>query len=100
MLPVGAKPDCPQIHQITAIPPLPNKALRIGAVRRALQNQRDNLLAFAGMLDEKLDAIAHNTAVPPYLVRATCLLRRKPDTSDAFWQGWNRLHTAMGHRFY
>jgi len=78
----------------------PEDALRIGAVRRALQNQRDSLLAFVGILEAKLDAIAHNAAVPPYLVRATCLLHRKPRTSDAFWQGWNRLHAAMGHRFH
>jgi hypothetical protein len=38
-------------------------------------------------------------AVPDYLVRATCLLHRKPDWC-AFWQGWNRLHAAMGRKFY
>ncbi|MFL9989221.1 hypothetical protein [Paraburkholderia sediminicola] len=38
--------------------------------------------------------------MPDFLVRATCLLHRKPDTSGAFWQGWNRLHAAMGHKFY
>ncbi|WP_218827290.1 hypothetical protein, partial [Caballeronia sordidicola] len=32
--------------------------------------------------------------------RATCLLHRKPDTSGALWQGWNRLHAAMGRKFY
>lgn len=73
---------------------------RIGAMRCALQNQRNDLLAFAEVLDQKLDAIAHNTAVSSYLVRATCLLHRKPDTSNLFWQGWNRLHAAMGHQFY
>ena len=73
---------------------------RIGAVRRALQNQRDDLLAFAGVLDEKLDAIARTAAVPHYLVRATCLLHRKPDSSAVFWQGWNRLHAAMGCKLY
>ena len=31
-----------------------------------------------------LAAIARAVAVPDYLVRATCLLHRKPDTSDAF----------------
>jgi len=35
-----------------------------------------------------------------YLVRATCLLHRKPETSGAFWQAWNRLHAAMGRKFY
>ena len=69
-------------------------------MRRALQNQRDDLLAFAGVLDEKLDAIARATAVPGHLVRTTCLPHRKPETSGAFWQAWNRLHAAMGRKFY
>jgi hypothetical protein len=78
----------------------PEDPSRIGTMRRALQNQRDDLLAFAGVLDEKLDAIAGATAVSGYLVRATCLLHRKPETSGAFWQAWNRLHAAMGRKIY
>ena len=78
----------------------PEDPSRIGTMRVALQNQRDDLLAFVGVLDDKLAAIAHAAAVPDYLVRATCLLHRKPDTSGAFWQGWNQLHAAMGHKFY
>jgi hypothetical protein len=31
---------------------------------------------------------------------ATCLLHRKPETSAAFWQAWNRLHAAIGRKFY
>jgi hypothetical protein len=52
------------------------------------------------VLDNKLAAIARTAAVPDYLVRETCLVHRKPDTSGAFWQYWNRLHAAMGHKFY
>ena len=78
----------------------PEDPSRIGTMRIALQKQRDDLLAFAGVLDDKLTAIARAVAVPDYLVRATCLLHRKPDTSDAFWQGWSRLHAAMGRKFY
>jgi hypothetical protein len=78
----------------------PEDPSRIGTMRVALQNQRDDLLAFVGVLDDKLAAIARAAAVPDYLVRATCLLHRKPDTSGAFWQGWNRLHAAMGRKFY
>jgi hypothetical protein len=29
-----------------------------------------------------------------------CLLHRKPETSAAFWQAWNRLHAAIGRKFY
>ena len=78
----------------------PEDPSRIGTLRRALQNQRDGLLAFAAVLDQKLTAIARTAAVSEHLVRATCLLHRKPDTSGLFWLGWNRLHAAMGHRFY
>jgi hypothetical protein len=49
----------------------PDDPSRIGAVRRALQNQRGDLLAFAGVLDDKLAAIARAAAIPDYLVRAT-----------------------------
>ena len=62
--------------------------VRIATFRRALQNQRDDLLAFAGVLDGRLDAIARTHDVAPELVRATCVLHRKPETSPAFWQGW------------
>ncbi|MGF6873888.1 hypothetical protein [Paraburkholderia sp. MM5477-R1] len=55
-------------------------ARRIRPVRIALQNQRDDLLAFAGVLDEKLAAIAQRANVSDELVRAACVLRRKPRT--------------------
>ncbi|TDN62242.1 hypothetical protein [Paraburkholderia sp. BL10I2N1] len=73
---------------------------RIRPVRRALQNQRDDLLAFAGVLDGKLAAIAQAEQVPDYLVRAACVLHRKPTSSPAYWQGWSRLRSKMGSRFH
>ena len=73
---------------------------RTGAYRRALQNQRDGLLAFAGLLDEKLDAIAQTHNVARALVREVCILHRKSETSSAFWQGWNRLLTRIGRPFH
>ena len=72
----------------------------IGTLRRALHNQRDDLLAFAGVLDLKLAAIARDAAVPEHLVRVTCLLHRKPPTSGAFWRDRSELYHAMGHKFY
>jgi hypothetical protein len=57
------------------------------------------LLAFARVLDDKLAAIARAATVPDYLVRATCLLHRTPDTSGIFWQGY-RLHAVLGRKFY
>src|SRR4051794_15079403 len=51
---------------------------RIRPVRVALQNQRDDPLAFAGVLDTELAAIARAHAVPEPLVRAACMLHRCP----------------------
>ena len=73
---------------------------RIRPVRIALQNQRDDLLAFAGVLDEKLAAIARVHEVSDSLVREACVLHRLPTTSTAYWRGWNRLRTKTGNKFH
>jgi hypothetical protein len=71
---------------------------RIRPVRIALQNQRDDLLAFSGVLDDKLEAIAQTHALPMSVVRQTCGLQRKPATSPTYWQGWCQLCSQMGHK--
>ena len=71
---------------------------RIGKVRIALQNQRDDLLAFAGVLDGKLEAIAQTHELPMSVVRQACVLQRKPETSPIYWEGWCRLCAQMGHK--
>jgi len=45
--------------------------------------QRDDLLAFAGVLDTKLAGIAHNSKVCIDLVRGACLLQRKSSFSTS-----------------
>ena len=75
-------------------------ARRIRPVRVALQNQRDELLAFAGVLDAKLAEIAHAHAIAEPLVREACVLHRLPTTSAAYWQGWNRLRAQIGSKFH
>jgi hypothetical protein len=49
---------------------------RIRPVRTALEKRRDDLLAFAGVLDHKLARIARDYDVPLYLVRDLCVLER------------------------
>jgi len=78
----------------------PEDARRIRPVRVALRNQRDDLLAFAGVLDTKLAGIARTLEVSPLLVREACVLHRLPTTSTAYWQGWNRLRAEMGGKFH
>ena len=56
----------------------------IRKLRKALHNQRDQLLAFAGVVDQKLADIADCFKLPLQAVREVCLLHRKHDTSDAY----------------
>jgi len=77
----------------------PGDARRIRPVRVALQNQRDTLLAFAGVLDAKLADIAQTYAIAEPLVREACVLHRLPSTSPAYWQEWNQLRATTGGKF-
>jgi hypothetical protein len=77
----------------------PADARRIRPVRVALRNQRNDLLAFAGVLDDKLAGIARTLKISPALVREACMLHRLPTTSTAYWQGWNRLRSEIGDTF-
>ena len=73
---------------------------RIRPLRTALERQRDDLLGFAGVLDEKLADIAERFQVPLYQVRAVCLLQRKKPSSTAYWQRRNQLHHQLSGRFH
>jgi hypothetical protein len=72
----------------------------IRKLRKALHNQRDQLLAFAGVLDQKLAAIADDFDLPLQAVRDVCLLHRKPPTSNAYWERWNQVHSKLSSQFY
>ena len=72
----------------------------IRKLRKALHNQRDQLLAFAGVLDQKLNATADDFDLPFQAVRDVCLLHRKHPTSNAYWQRWNQLHSKLSGKFY
>ena len=72
----------------------------IRKLRTALHNQRDRLLAFAGVLDQKLVEIAVRFELPLQAVRDVCLLHRKHNTSNAYWERWNQLHRQLSSKFY
>jgi len=78
----------------------PEDMRRIRPLRVALQNQRDDLLAFAGVLDAKLADIAHAHLIPEPLVREACVLQRLSSTSTAYWHGWNQLRAKLGDKFH
>lgn len=72
----------------------------IRKLAKALQNQRDQLLAFAGILDQKLVEISEDFELPLLTIREVCLLYRKQPTSDAYWARWNQLHTQLSGKFH
>jgi hypothetical protein len=78
----------------------PEDQRRIRPVRIALQNQRDGLLAFAGVLDEKPIAIAQVHAISEPVVREACILHRLPSTSPTYWRGWDRLRAKLRGKFH
>ena len=77
----------------------PEDVRRIHPVRIALRNQRDDLLAFAGVLDKKLTGIARTLEISQSHVREACMLHRLPNTSTAYWQEWSRLRAKIGDKF-
>ena len=69
-------------------------------MRKALKILREQLLAFAGVLDQKLAKIARDFELPLQAVRDVCLLHRKHNTSDAYWERWNQLHSQLSGKFH
>jgi len=63
-------------------------------------NQRDDILGFAQVLDDKLAAIAQKLDIPLYWVRQMCLFFRKQPTSQAYWQTWDYLHQKLSWKFH
>ena len=72
----------------------------IRKLRKALRNQRDQLLAFSSVLDQKLADIADCFRLPLQAVREICLLHRKHKTSNAYWQRWNQLHSQLSGKLH
>jgi len=79
----------------------PGDARRIRPVRVALQNQRDTLLAFVGVLSTPSWPRSRKpTPSPsPSCVRPACCTAC-PAPRPAYWQEWNRLRATMGGKFH
>ena len=73
---------------------------RIGPVVRALRNQRDDLLAFAAVLDQQLAALAHDFEVAPKLVRELLAVAALDPRAPARWQRDAELHRRLGSRYW
>lgn len=73
---------------------------RIRPVRRRLQWQRDNLLAFVGILDERFADLAMRMKVSPALVYAVCELQGMDRNRPAYWQREAQLRQRLRHNFH
>ena len=73
---------------------------KVRVLRKALKNQRDDILGFAQVLDDKLADIAQQLKTPLPLVREMCLLFRRQPTSNAYWKAWNQLQQKLSGQFH
>lgn len=72
---------------------------RIGPVRRLLENHRDNLLAFVGILDERFADITARFNVPLFLVHAVCELQNLDKNLPRYWQQEAQLRKKLRDKF-
>lgn len=72
---------------------------RIGPVRRLLQNQRDLLLAFTVVLDERLGGLARYFGLPVETARAVLRLQRTDWRLPDHFELERDLRQALGARF-
>ena len=70
----------------------------IRKLRKALHHQRDQLLAFAGVLDQMLGAIAERFQLPLQAVRDVGLLHRKSPNANAYWERWHSVVEPVSWR--
>ena len=72
---------------------------RVGPVRRALEGQRDNLLAFSGVLEERFADAAQRLGVPAFLAQEVCELQGLDHNRPAHWQKEGRLRHKLQDKF-
>lgn len=73
---------------------------RIRPVRTLLENQRDNLLAFAGILDGKLAAVAGGFRISVSVAHEICALQSLDKKQNAYWQQEQKLRQRLRGRFH
>jgi hypothetical protein len=72
---------------------------RIGPVVRMLQEQREQLLAFVGVVDAELEELAERLSVPLYLVREVCRLAALDRNGCLYWLRRQQLQQKLGWRW-
>jgi hypothetical protein len=72
---------------------------RLGPVMRALQQQRDDLLAFVAVQEDQFAVLAERFAVPPSLVQQVGQLQALDPNTPAYWQAEGRLRQKLQAKF-
>ena len=75
-------------------------AHRIRPVRTMLERSRDDLLAFADVLDEKFADLAKRLKIPVQRLHGICELQGMDRTHPAYWQREARLRQKLRGRFH
>jgi len=73
---------------------------RIRPVRIMLENHRDHLLGFAGVLDDRLVDVAERFNVELYRVHRICELQGWDKRQPAYWQRRAQLQHTLGQRYH
>lgn len=73
---------------------------RMQPICRALENQRDEFLAFAEALDEGLDRLGEEFQLAPELLRRVLLRLAREDRDPRRWVEQRDLHQALRGRFF
>jgi hypothetical protein len=70
---------------------------RIEPIRKKLQDQRENLLAFAGVLDDRFAELAERFRIGPSLVGEVAELQGLDPDRPAYWQREGVLRKRLGN---
>jgi len=73
---------------------------RIRPIRTLLEGQRDNLLAFAGILEERFGEMATRLDVPLPWIHAVCELQGCDPNQAAYWQREAQLRQKLRGKFH
>jgi hypothetical protein len=73
---------------------------RLGPIGRKLENQRDDLLAFARVLDEELERLGEELQIPVDLARQVLGTLARDDRDPRRWTEHAALHQRLGGRLH
>lgn len=73
---------------------------RLGPICRQLENQRDDLLAFASVLDEELEQLGQEFHVPAGLLRRLLSIQGRDDRDPRRWSEEAAIRARLRGRFH